>query len=176
MAVACGADGGDPLKTPEDAASGTDGASGGNGSGDDGASSPEDATVGSSGSSSSGAGTSASSGSASSGSGSGSSGSASSSGSDASGTTNDGGAIDDVTIPLVDGAACLMDTGSCPVCATQNASDMPQCMQYLACYETSACNPHTSCGAMDAVCGVNTIGGGNAPQTAAIATYDCACH
>ena len=44
------------------------------------------------------------------------------------------------------------------------------------CYEANNCNPHTACGSMDSVCGVNTLGGGNAPQTAAIATYDCACH
>jgi hypothetical protein len=168
--LACAADAGDPAKTLEDGTSALDGASGGGETpGDDGTSNTgQDATVGGS---ASGGGSSSGTGSAS-----GSSGSAGSSGGDAGGPADDGSTPDAVIAPLVDGAACLMDTGTCPVCATQNAGDVTKCMQYLTCYETNGCNPHTSCGAMDAVCGVNTIGGGNAPQTAAIATFDCACH
>jgi hypothetical protein len=57
-----------------------------------------------------------------------------------------------------------------------NASDMPACEKYLTCYETNDCNPADTCGSdPDAVCGVNTVGGGEAPHTAAVATYTCAC-
>jgi hypothetical protein len=56
-----------------------------------------------------------------------------------------------------------------------NPSDVPKCEQYLMCYSTNNCNPNNACGSQDAVCGVNTIGGGTAPQMAAVATYNCAC-
>jgi hypothetical protein len=48
-------------------------------------------------------------------------------------------------------------------------------MHYLPCYEANNCNPNDSCATNpDGVCGVNTLGGGNAPQTAANNTYACA--
>ena len=62
---------------------------------------------------------------------------------------------------------------------TQNASDAPICQMYIACYLARSCNPTPSlnapCAQNDGVCGVNTIGGGNAPMSAAVATYTCAC-
>jgi|HubBroStandDraft_6_1064221.scaffolds.fasta_scaffold42321_2 hypothetical protein len=64
---------------------------------------------------------------------------------------------------------------SCPNCATQNQSDMPICKTYLMCFSTNGCDPHTACGSNDGTCGVNKLGGGEAPYTAAVATYDCAC-
>jgi hypothetical protein len=75
-----------------------------------------------------------------------------------------------------DAANCLNDIPtSCPDCVTQNASDMPKCQDYISCFSTNDCNPNTSCGSNDGVCGVNTIGGGYAPYNAAVATYMCAC-
>jgi len=59
---------------------------------------------------------------------------------------------------------------------TQNQSDHPVCEKYLTCYATNNCNPSASCSTNpDGVCGVNKIGGGTAPQTYAIQTYNCAC-
>ncbi len=75
-------------------------------------------------------------------------------------------------------AACLPDPPpvNCPDCKTQNLSDHPVCELYLTCYRNNDCDPNTSCGTNPSgVCGVNTIGGGSAPQSAAITTYDCAC-
>ncbi len=63
----------------------------------------------------------------------------------------------------------------CPNCMTQNASDKPVCQTYVRCFLTNDCNPNTACGSNDGVCGVNKIGGGEAPYSAAVATYDCAC-
>jgi hypothetical protein len=54
-------------------------------------------------------------------------------------------------------------------------SDMPICEMYLTCYANNNCNPADACGSNDGVCGVNTVGGGSAPQSAAVATYNCAC-
>ena len=57
-----------------------------------------------------------------------------------------------------------------------NASDKPICMEYLMCYINNNCIPTDPCSTNpDAVCGVNKIGGGNAPRDAAIQTYMCAC-
>jgi hypothetical protein len=64
---------------------------------------------------------------------------------------------------------------SCPNCVTQNMSDMPICKTYVMCFATNNCNPNTACGTNGGVCGVNTIGGGEAPYTAAVTTYNCAC-
>jgi hypothetical protein len=75
-----------------------------------------------------------------------------------------------------DGSACLLAIpSSCPSCMTQNASDQPACQMYIQCFIANDCDPSTDCGSNDGVCGVNTIGGGEAPYTAAVATYDCAC-
>jgi hypothetical protein len=47
---------------------------------------------------------------------------------------------------------------------------------YLSCYQANQCNPNTSCGTdPTGVCGVNTIGGGQAPLVAAVVTYNCVC-
>lgn len=177
MAASCAADSGDATKTLEDGMAPLQGASGGNVMlGGDGAYGGQDSATGSvdnGGGSTSSGGIGAASSSSSGSSGSSASGSSGSGrGSDAA--PGDGGGAE--AAPIVDGAACLMDTGACAVCVTQNSGDVTACMAYLSCYETNNCNPHTACGSMDAVCGVNTIGGGNAPQAAAIATYDCACH
>ncbi len=56
-----------------------------------------------------------------------------------------------------------------------NASDQPKCQEYLMCFATNNCNPSDPCGQNNGVCGVNTIGGGNAPYDAAVQTYKCAC-
>lgn len=73
-------------------------------------------------------------------------------------------------------AGCLANIPStCPDCAVQNQTDLPVCEKYLTCYQTNNCNPSTSCGSANSICGVNTIGGGTAPQGFAIATYNCAC-
>jgi hypothetical protein len=56
-----------------------------------------------------------------------------------------------------------------------NASDKPKCEEYLACFRDTPCDPNTACGSNDGVCGLNTIGGGSAPYSAAVATYECAC-
>lgn len=78
--------------------------------------------------------------------------------------------------PTDAGPDCLKNIpASCPDCKTQNASDMPACEKYIACYLANNCNPADACGQMDGVCGGNTIGGGSAPVTAAQATYTCAC-
>jgi hypothetical protein len=87
-------------------------------------------------------------------------------------------ASSDVGIPDVSGDAanCLNNIpASCPDCMTQNASDQPKCEDYIQCFLNNDCNPSTSCGSMDGVCGVNTIGGGLAPYNAAMTTYMCAC-
>jgi hypothetical protein len=78
--------------------------------------------------------------------------------------------------PIDAGPDCLKNIpASCPNCMTMNASDMPACEKYIACYLTNSCNPTDACGGTDGVCGVNMVGGGSAPQTAAEATYACAC-
>jgi hypothetical protein len=61
------------------------------------------------------------------------------------------------------------------VCNTMNMSDKPKCMEYINCYINNNCIPTNACGQNSGVCGVNTIGGGNAPKDAAVATYMCAC-
>ena len=58
---------------------------------------------------------------------------------------------------------------------TQNASDMPICEKYIQCYIMNDCDPTTACGQNSGICGVNTVGGGNAPMSAAVTTYMCAC-
>ncbi len=63
----------------------------------------------------------------------------------------------------------------CPDCMTENASFMPVCQEYLMCFSENGCNPSNACGSNDGVCGVNTIGGGEAPYQAAVTTYNCAC-
>lgn len=71
---------------------------------------------------------------------------------------------------------CLQNPpGTCAVCATQNMSDKPKCMEYITCYINNNCRPTDPCGQLSGVCGVNTIGGGNAPRDAAVTTYMCAC-
>jgi hypothetical protein len=78
--------------------------------------------------------------------------------------------------PVDAGPDCLKNIpASCPDCMTMNASDKPNCELYIACYMTNSCDPSTACGSNDGVCGVNKIGGGSAPQSAAVATYMCAC-
>jgi hypothetical protein len=87
-------------------------------------------------------------------------------------------ATSDVGVPDVSGDAanCLNNIpASCPDCMTQNASDEPKCAAYIQCFLNNDCNPSTSCGSMDGICGVNTIGGGLAPYNAAVVTYMCAC-
>jgi hypothetical protein len=75
-----------------------------------------------------------------------------------------------------DTSGCLANIpSSCPDCMTQNASDMPKCEMYLQCFAANDCNPADACGSNDGVCGVNTIGGGEAPLMAATQTYHCAC-
>jgi hypothetical protein len=65
---------------------------------------------------------------------------------------------------------------ACPTCDdAQNPGDVPKCEEYLQCYITNGCNPNAPCGDNDAICGVNTIGGGQAPRSTAMAVYDCAC-
>jgi hypothetical protein len=87
----------------------------------------------------------------------------------------------DVGVADVHGdAACNLQNipASCPNCTTMNASDMPACEKYLQCFANNGCNPNAPtppCAQMDGVCGVNTIGGGTAPQQAAVMTYSCAC-
>jgi hypothetical protein len=84
---------------------------------------------------------------------------------------NDAGVAD-----AADAGGCLANIpAACPICQTQNASDQPTCEKYITCYETNNCNPADFCGNANQVCGVNTIGGGTAPQMAALATYMCAC-
>jgi len=75
-----------------------------------------------------------------------------------------------------DASACLAKIPStCPDCVTQNPSDKPICEKYLTCFADHDCNPGGTCASSDGVCGVNTIGGGEAPFMAATQTYDCAC-
>jgi len=102
---------------------------------------------------------------------------------DAPADSNDASALD---TGVADASACVAsletiatsDAGACR-CNPQNASDIPYCQQYVACYATNDCNPHDNsngqCGYQDGVCGVNTLGHGTAPQSAAIASFDCAC-
>jgi hypothetical protein len=79
-------------------------------------------------------------------------------------------------VPPSDAGCDLQNTpAGCPDCMTQSAADMPICQQYLMCFETNNCNPNAACGSNDGVCGVNTVGGGEAPYSAAVATYNCAC-
>jgi hypothetical protein len=75
-----------------------------------------------------------------------------------------------------DGGCNLLNIpASCPDCKTMNASDIPICQKYLMCFSDHGCNPSTACGLNDGICGVNTVGGGEAPYQAAVATYNCAC-
>ncbi len=84
--------------------------------------------------------------------------------------------FDAVVEAMVDAACSLPNIpSSCPNCMTQNASDVPICQMYLTCFIQKRCKPSTPCGSNDGVCGVNTIGGGEAPFQAAVQTYDCAC-
>jgi hypothetical protein len=77
---------------------------------------------------------------------------------------------------VADGISCLTSIpAGCPDCKTQNSSDEPICQQYLQCFIKNDCNPSTACGDNTGICGVNTVGGGEAPYTAAVATYNCAC-
>ncbi len=55
-----------------------------------------------------------------------------------------------------------------------NMGDVATCQRYVACYETNNCNAADSCSTNPDGCGVNKIGGGNLPQTAAEAVYTCA--
>jgi hypothetical protein len=88
----------------------------------------------------------------------------------------DAAAIDAVVESSVDAACDLPNIpSSCPNCMTQNASDMPTCELYLRCFVENSCNPSAACGSNDGVCGVNKIGGGEAPYQAAVQTYNCAC-
>jgi hypothetical protein len=81
--------------------------------------------------------------------------------------------------PVGDAASCLNNISAACSCASmvQNASDAPYCEKYIKCFLANACNPNNNnaCAENSGVCGVNTIGGGEAPLTAAIATYNCAC-
>jgi hypothetical protein len=78
--------------------------------------------------------------------------------------------------PVDAGPDCLKNIpATCPDCMTQNASDKPACEMYITCYMTNSCDPTTACGDNDGVCGVNKIGGGEAPEQAAMTTYMCAC-
>jgi hypothetical protein len=89
---------------------------------------------------------------------------------------SDATAFDAIVEANVDAACNLsMIPSSCPNCATQNASDAPICQMYLRCFIDNGCNPATACGSNDGMCGVNKIGGGEAPYQAAVQTYDCAC-
>jgi hypothetical protein len=83
----------------------------------------------------------------------------------------------DVIVEASVDAGCNLQAipSSCPNCATQNASDVPTCQKYVRCFIDNGCNPGTACGSNDGVCGVNTIGGGEAPYQAAVQTYNCAC-
>jgi hypothetical protein len=81
----------------------------------------------------------------------------------------------DVVVPA-DASGCLNPVPStCPDCMTQNASDVATCQKYLQCFAANDCNPADACASNDGVCGVNTIGGGEAPLMAATQTYKCAC-
>jgi hypothetical protein len=77
-------------------------------------------------------------------------------------------------------ANCLNSIpATCNVCQSQNSGDVTTCKNvYLPCYVNHNCNPNDNaqgqCGYQDGVCGVNRLGGGSAPQTAAINTYACA--
>ncbi len=78
--------------------------------------------------------------------------------------------------PVDAGPDCLKNIPStCPNCMTQNAGDMASCQKFITCYLTNSCNPSDACGQMDGICGVNKVGVGSSPQTAALATYACAC-
>jgi hypothetical protein len=75
-----------------------------------------------------------------------------------------------------DAGSCLASIpAACPDCMTMNPTDKPTCEKYLSCYLTNVCTPTDACGLQNGACGVNTIGGGTAPQLAAIRTYNCAC-
>ena len=91
------------------------------------------------------------------------------------------------------GSVCLAPTNcvakvldgqsSCALCpAVSGTPVVSKSKSYLVCYIVNECDPltgvnsnGTDCASSSAVCGVNTIGGGNASQAAAIATYTCAC-
>ncbi|MGO9838015.1 MAG: hypothetical protein ACLP1X_27855 [Polyangiaceae bacterium] len=75
----------------------------------------------------------------------------------------------------IDGGCLQSIPTSCPDCVTQNPPDVPVCQRYLACFANNNCNPNTACGTNSGICGVNTVGGGEAPYTAAVTTYNCAC-
>jgi hypothetical protein len=102
---------------------------------------------------------------------------------DAPADSNDASPLD---TGVADASACvtsldviaMSDAGACR-CNPQNASDIPYCQLYVACYATNHCNPHDNgngqCGYLNGVCGVNTLGHGTAPQSAAITAFDCAC-
>jgi hypothetical protein len=79
-------------------------------------------------------------------------------------------------VEVADGSACLENIpATCPNCMVQNAGDMAKCEMYLQCFAANDCNPADACASNDGVCGVNTIGGGEAPLMAATQTYMCAC-
>ncbi len=60
-------------------------------------------------------------------------------------------------------------------CDPQNASDIPLCEAYVQCYLDNDCDPTSTEACATTTCSVNEIGGGNAPQQAALDVYRCAC-
>jgi hypothetical protein len=57
-----------------------------------------------------------------------------------------------------------------------NPSEVTKCVEYLACFIEETCEPTASCATSpDGKCGVNTIGGGHTPATAAATVYGEAC-
>lgn len=58
-------------------------------------------------------------------------------------------------------------------CTGQTQSDRQMCQAYLDCYALNGCGPAYPCASQDAVCGVNTIGGGMAGKTIADQVYSC---
>lgn len=72
---------------------------------------------------------------------------------------------------------CMSDWRSTPcgaTCTSQTQSDRAACSLYLDCFAGNSCGPST-CGGIDDICGVNTIGFGTAPRDIANQVYGCLC-
>ena len=78
------------------------------------------------------------------------------------------------TVGVCSSSGCNFADCSCEDFVT-NQSEAPNCQRYVQCYQQFWCLPGQPCREPDGTCGVNTLGGGTEPQTAAEAVWDCAC-
>jgi hypothetical protein len=77
-------------------------------------------------------------------------------------------------LPLEGHCLSAWEGSSCDTCSGQTQSDLLACRAYIDCYIVNECDPLT-CGNVEQVCGVNSLGNGLAPKGVADAVYGCMC-